>query len=59
MKKEVNIGIPHNAKIEVVAIDSNGVAIKKEMLYKEFISLKKKKGYQYYAFQLGFSQFNN
>ena len=58
MKKEVNVGVSYDTKVVVVAIDSKGVAIKKEMLYKEFISLKKKKGYFYYAFQLGFSQFN-
>jgi hypothetical protein len=59
MKKETNVGISYETKIEVVAINNNGVAIKKEMLYKEFLSLKKKKGYQYLAYELGFSQFNN
>jgi hypothetical protein len=59
MKKEINVGLPLETKVEVVAINGKGVAIKKEMLYKEFLSLKTKRGYTYYAFQLGFSQFNN
>lgn len=59
MKEQIKVSLSSETKIEVVAIDNNGVAIKKQMLYKEFISLKKKKGYQYIAYELGFSQFNN
>lgn len=59
MKEQIKVGLSPETKIEVVAIDNNGVAIKKEMLYKEFISLEKKRGYQYIAYQLGFSKFNN
>jgi len=43
--------------VEVVKIDREGGAIKKEMEYGKWKLLKKQKGFTYRAYQKGFSQF--
>ena len=43
--------------IEVIAIKGNEV-VKKNTTYGEALKIKKKKGWQYLFYQVGFSQFN-
>jgi hypothetical protein len=50
--------LPLETIIEVVAIDREGGAMKKEMKYGDWLEIKKKKGFIYKAYQKGFSQFN-
>ena len=50
--------IPNNTIIEVLAIDKLGKVVKKKMTFSEWKSIKRKKGFIYKAYQLGFSQFN-
>lgn len=47
-----------NTVIEVLAIDKLGKVVKKKMTFSEWKSIKRKKGFIYKAYQLGFSQFN-
>lgn len=46
-------------EIELIAISkSNGEVSKKQMKYGDALKIKKRKGWNYYYFQIGFSQFN-
>ena len=47
-----------NTVIEVLAIDKLGKVVKKKMTFSEWKFIKRKKGFIYKAYQLGFSQFN-
>jgi len=51
--------LPGNTMIEVIAIAPGKQPIKKEMTINDANALKKKKGWKYHRFQLGFSQFIN
>jgi len=48
--------IPLNTIVELVAIKNNK-AYKKVMSYEDALNINKKKGWYYYIYQLGFSQF--
>ena len=47
-----------NTVIEVLAIDKLGKVVKKKMTFSEWKFIKRKMGFVYKAYQLGFSQFN-
>lgn len=57
MKKQTtqqnNLGLPDSTLIEVVAIKGNTV-IKKIMTIEESMKLKKKSGWNYYNYQIGY-----
>lgn len=57
-KKHDNFQLPLETKVELVAIRGDEV-FKKIMTYGESLNVQRKKGFKYYTFQLGFSQFNN
>lgn len=50
------LDLPRDTKIEVIA-SYGGKSIKKEMTFGQALNLKKKKGWNYRSYQLGFSQF--
>lgn len=46
-------------EIELIAISkSNGEVSKKQMKYGDALKIKKRKEWNYYYYQIGFSQFN-
>ena len=59
-RKKINdIGqLPLDTMIELVAI-RNGKAFKKVLPYGEALKVKRKEGWKYIHYQLGFSQFKN
>lgn len=58
-KKKNNLDLLSlNSQVEIVRIDSEGGVLKKTMTYGDWKSFKKKAGYTYIAYQIGFSQFN-
>lgn len=52
------LGLPDETEIEVIGIKGDQV-FKKIMKYGEAKQMKKAKGWKYYFYQKGFSQFNN
>lgn len=56
-RKEKYLGLPDSTRVEVVATKGDKV-IKREMTLGEAREIKKKGGWYYRNFQLGFSQFN-
>lgn len=52
------LGLPEETEIEVIGIKGNKV-FKKIMKYREAKSMDKIKGFNYYFYQIGFSQFSN
>lgn len=52
----VSYGLPESTIIEVIRTKGDE-AVKKEMTYGEWITMKKLPGYNYSAFQKGFSQY--
>lgn len=50
--------IPPETKVELVATRKEQV-FKKEMAYSEALGAKRKKGWSYRIYQLGFSQYNS
>lgn len=48
--------LPGNTLLEIVSIKGESVVVK-EMTYSEWLGLKKKKGFRYIAYQVGFQQF--
>ena len=54
--KSVKENLPLDTKIEVIAIKGDELH-KKIMPYSEALQLKKKKGWNYLFYQIGFSQF--
>lgn len=59
-KKIAYLGLAPETIIEVIKVNTKTMeSDKKEMRYGEFLSLKKKSGFTYTAFQLGYSQFKN
>lgn len=48
---------PLDAEVELIAIRGKEV-FKKVMLYKDAINVKRKKGWEYKIYQIGFSQYN-
>lgn len=59
MSKSKYFGLPDETKIEVIAISKSGDVYKTEKTIAEFNQMKKKPGWKYQMFQLGFSQFSN
>ena len=57
-KKYIPDLLADNTIVEVIKIDREGGAIKKDMEYGVWKLLKKQKGFTYRAYQKGFSQFN-
>ena len=60
-KKTVDsFGLPRETVIEVVRIsESDGLVVKKTMMFGEWLSYKKLPGFIYRAYQLNFSQYGN
>lgn len=52
------LGLPEETKVELIGIKGDEV-FKKVMTYAEAKNVKKAKGWQYYIYQVGFSQFKN
>ena len=48
--------IPYGTKVEVIALKGVNI-VKREMTYSEALNIKRKKGWTYKIYQLGFSQF--
>lgn len=57
-KKIKQLGLPRDTKVEVVGVHPKHGNHKNEMTYGQALNLKKKKGWKYIIYQLGFSQFN-
>lgn len=55
-KSDINL-LPMETEIELIAIKGDEV-FKKVMKYGDALNIPRKKGWHYYYFQLGFSQFN-
>ena len=53
-----NFQLPLTTQIEVVAVKGE-LSVKKVINVSDIPNVEKKKGWRYYFFQLGFSQFNN
>lgn len=56
-KKYIPDLLASNILVEVIKIDREGGAVKKDMEYGVWKGLKKQKGFTYRAYQKGFSQF--
>lgn len=50
------LGLPNETMIEVVGIKLDKVIVKK-MTFRDWLSLKKQKGWEYKAYQVGFHSF--
>lgn len=56
MNKKVSEQLPLDTVIEVVAVRNDEV-FKKQITYREALEMKRKKGFYYRFYQLGFSQY--
>jgi len=57
MARKQKYVLPSSVEIEVVAVKGKE-SVKKNITLSEIATIKKKKGWKYYFFQLGYSQFN-
>lgn len=57
-KQTVNV-LPPDTKVELIAIDQKGQAFKKVLTLFEAQNVKRKKGFEYHIYQLGYSAYKN
>lgn len=58
-KASDSFGLPRETVIEVIRVsESDGSVVKNTMTFGDWLSYKKLPGYNYFAYQLGFSSYN-
>lgn len=57
-RKQTVCNLPMTTQVELVAVRGKEL-FRKILNYSEILEVKRKKGWQYYIYQVGFAQYNN